>query len=103
MSFLLEPCPAGYHRKIGDLPGWGSDLGSALELTEGQCAHRCDERHGCLSFEHSQIQMTCNLNRIAEPTSEAYEDFKFCIKGEDLGLDSSVFIIKLVDLQLRKS
>ena len=96
MNFLLETCPAGYHRKIGDLPGWGSDLGSALELTEGQCAHRCDELHDCLSFEHSQIQMKCNLNRIAEPTSEAYEDFKFCIKGEDLRFDSSVFIVKFM-------
>ena len=71
------------------MPGWGSDLGSALYLTEEQCALRCNGIDDCLSFEHSQIEMECNLNRIAEPTTGPYKDFKFCIKGWDLSFDSS--------------
>ena len=85
---ILASCPTGYEKKIGDVPGWGSDLGSALPLTEGQCAFKCNETDECLSFEHSLVEMACNLNRIAEPTTGADKDFKFCIKGWDLAFDS---------------
>ena len=57
-------CPSGYAEKEGDLPGWGTDIGSALDLTRQECAQKCNGEKRCMSFEHSNTQMKCNLNKI---------------------------------------
>lgn len=79
-NYLYADCPVGYEEKNGDVPGWGTDLGSALELTRGECARKCSEKDTCLSFEHSNTEMKCNLNKIAEPSSGPYKDYVFCKK-----------------------
>ena len=77
---IIESCPDGYVIKSGDSPGWGSDLGGRLYLSRQQCADKCSKHRDCLSFEHSKTNNLCNLNRIAEPTEEPFEDFTFCMK-----------------------
>ena len=77
-------CPPGYLEKIGDLPGWGTDLGRALNLTKDQCTQRCSLHDQCLSFEHSEYQMKCNLNKLAQPTLGPYKDFVFCTKNGNI-------------------
>ena len=62
------------------MPGWGSDIGSRLDLTLEQCAKRCNNEISCLSFEHSPSKKKCNLNKIAEPTQDSNADFIFCSK-----------------------
>ena len=83
-SLLVKPsrkvCPSGYAKKKGDVPGWGSDIGSRLDLTLEQCAKRCSNEISCLSFEHSFSKKKCNLNKISEPTQEPNADFIFCTK-----------------------
>ena len=66
--------------KKGDLPGWGTDIGRALDLTRQQCAEKCNGENRCMSFEHSDTEMKCNLNKIAEPSQGPYHDFVFCTK-----------------------
>ena len=87
--FILMPstggCPLHYVEKEGDLPGWGTDLGSALDLTREECAMKCNREKTCMSFEHSPTQMKCNLNKIAEPSQRPYKDFVFCTKMAGLG------------------
>ena len=87
--FILMPstggCPLHYVEKEGDLPGWGTDLGSALDLTREECAMKCNREKACMSFEHSPTQMKCNLNKIAEPSQRPYKDFVFCTKMAGLG------------------
>ena len=73
-------CPTVYSIRSGDLPGWGTDLGSRLSLTRQECVDKCTEKNECLSFEHRTSTNQCNLNRIAEPTQGAYRDFAFCVK-----------------------
>ena len=73
-------CPPGYADREGDLPGWGTDIGSALDLSLEDCAERCNGEKTCLSFEHSPTQIKCNLNKIAEPSGGPYSDFIFCTK-----------------------
>ena len=83
-SILVNPsreiCPSGYTKRKGDVPGWGSNIGSRLDLTLEQCAKRCNNEISCLSFEHSPSQKECNLNKIAEPTRHPNADFMFCSK-----------------------
>ena len=75
------PCPSGYERRDGDIPGWGTDIGSALSLTREECADACTDENQCLSFEHSNSASLCNLNKMAEPTNEEnYLDYAFCTK-----------------------
>ena len=82
--FILIPstdgCPLHYAEKEGDLPGWGTDIGSALDLTREECEMKCNHEKACMSFEHSPTQMKCNLNKIAEPSQRPYKDFVFCTK-----------------------
>ena len=66
--------------KQGDLPGWGTDIGSALHLTRQECAEKCDGEKICMSFEHSDTEMKCNLNKIAEPSQGPFRDYVFCTK-----------------------
>ena len=73
-------CPSGYLEKKGNIPGWGSYLGSGLELTRNECAERCNVENFCLSFEHSSSEKRCNLNEFGEPTVEPYKDYVFCTK-----------------------
>ena len=65
----------------GDLPGWGTNIGSRLSMSKDECAQACNEKTSCLSFEHSESMMLCNLNELAEPTLGAFRDFAFCKKG----------------------
>ena len=81
VSQILAKCPTGYLEKQGDIPGWGSYLGSALNLTQHQCMEKCDLEDFCLSFEHGSSQMRCNLNELADPTQGPYEDYVFCMKN----------------------
>ena len=81
LSFL-DSCPSGYEDLIGDVPGFGSDLGGNLDLTKDQCALKCDEIDDCLSFEHSKIERKCHLNRISEPVDNQVRDWIFCKKGK---------------------
>ena len=77
---LTGSCPWGYVQQEGDAPGWGSDIGSSLDLNKYECAKRCDSQTTCLSFEHSLKQMKCNLNKIADPSEIPYYDYIFCTK-----------------------
>ena len=74
-------CTSGYERRDGDIPGWGTDIGSRISLTREECANACTEEEQCMSFEHSNTALLCNLNKVADPTTEAnYEDQVFCTK-----------------------
>ena len=73
-------CTSGYERRDGDIPGWGTDIGSRLSLTREECANVCTEEEQCMSFEHSNSALLCNLNKIAEPNSGSYKDYAFCTK-----------------------
>ena len=83
-SFFLSAqksgCPKGYAEMHGDIPGWGSSLGSKLYLTRDKCADECDRFSDCLSFEHSNSEFLCNLNVLEEPTARKYKDYVFCSK-----------------------
>ena len=78
---FLATCPAGYEEQQGDIPGWGSYLGGALNLTAHECKEKCNQVDLCLSFEHSSSEMRCNLNDLAQPTLEPYMDYIFCTKN----------------------
>ena len=84
LNFLVleDPvhCPTGYAGRVGDLPGWGTDIGSKLDLSLEDCAERCNGDKTCLSFEHSPTEIKCNLNKIAEPSQGPYLDYIFCTK-----------------------
>ena len=73
-------CPSGYAKRKGDLPGWGNGIGGSYDLTRRECAQKCNGDDRCMSFEHSDTQMKCNLNKIAEPSQGQYLDFVFCTK-----------------------
>ena len=73
-------CPHGYAEMHGDIPGWGSSLGSKMYMTRDRCADECDKFPDCLSFEHSNTEFLCNLNTIEEPTARKYKDYVFCSK-----------------------
>ena len=75
-----ERCPPGYARMFGDLPGWGTSLGSKIQATREQCANRCSHDDRCLSFEHSNTEFLCNLNTIEDPSVKQYKDYIFCSK-----------------------
>ena len=62
------------------MPGWGTDIGSSLDLTKQQCAEKCNGENSCMSFEHSDTDMKCNLNKIAEPSQGPFRDYVFCTK-----------------------
>ena len=80
-------CPNGYVERQGDLPGWGTDIGSALDLSRQECAEKCDGASSCMSFEHSDTEMKCNLNKIAEPSQGPFRDYVFCTKmGKTINL-----------------
>ena len=79
---VIGSCPSGYVDRDGDLPGWGTDIGSQLDLSLEDCAGRCNSESTCLSFEHSPTEIKCNLNQIAEPSRGTYRDYIFCTKGK---------------------
>ena len=79
---VIGSCPSGYVDRDGDLPGWGTDIGSQLDLSLEDCAERCNGETTCLSFEHSPTEIKCNLNQIAEPSRGTYRDYIFCTKGK---------------------
>ena len=78
---MIDKCPSGYDQRIGDAPGWGSDLGSELELSRQDCANQCNSKPDCLSFEHSNSEGLCNLNRVGEPSNQVqFHDYVYCLK-----------------------
>ena len=85
-------CPSGYAQIGGSVPGFGSDLGSSLDLTKHECALKCNGEKSCMSFQHSYTQMKCNLSEIADPSQAPYLDFIFCTKT---GRFSYVFNVSL--------
>ena len=81
ISDFIEKCPAGYAKEEGDLPGWGSELGSGLSVSSlKDCGRRCDNLVPCLSFEHSRSTGLCNLNTEAFPAADQFGDYMFCRK-----------------------
>ena len=81
LNIVPGVCPSGYEKRDGDIPGWGTDIGSRLSLTREGCANRCNAQARCLSFEHSNTEKLCNLNKIAEPTKSVnHRDYAFCTK-----------------------
>jgi hypothetical protein len=65
----------------GDISGWGTELGSKIAVSSRkECADRCDALPKCLSFEHSDTENFCNLNKKAMPTKGKYGDYAFCRK-----------------------
>ena len=90
-------CPSGYAEKEGDLPGWGTDIGSALDLTRQECAQKCNGEKRCMSFDHSNTQMKCNLNKIPYPSQGPNKDFIFCTKtgriSDQVNVSLSIYII----------
>ena len=62
------------------MPGWGTDIGSSLDLTRLKCAEKCNGENSCRSFEHSDTEMKCNLNKISEPSQSPFRDYVFCTK-----------------------
>ena len=85
MSFFImfypDSCPVGYKELEGDEPEWGSYLGGKLNLNRQECAEACSEKVECLSFEHSNSKMLCNLNLVSKPRTAPYRDFAFCQKS----------------------
>ena len=71
------------------MPGWGTGLGSRLPLTRQGCANKCDEKDECLSFEHSNDRMLCNLNKISMPSKPRNRDYIFCKKLSKLVIDKN--------------
>ena len=82
INLVQGSCPSGYSERSGDVAGWGTDIGSKLPLTRQECANSCNENSLCLSFEHSNTELLCNLNKIAEPTEGLlpFQDYAFCVK-----------------------
>ena len=81
---MADLCPPGFEKKDGDIDGWGSRLGSKLHLSLEDCAEKCNQNDGCLSFEHSISERKCNLNDIRGPIVEPYKDYVFCSKKGNL-------------------
>jgi hypothetical protein len=78
-------CPAGYNETDGggDIPGWGDvngKGGGATVTSCGECAAWCSSESTCQSFECSPSQLKCNLNTQPVPTTQGYQDFRFCSK-----------------------
>ena len=65
---------------IGDIPGMGTSLGRDLNANRNECAQKCSQKPKCLSFEHSNTELRCNLNTVAEPSEGQYKDYLFCSK-----------------------
>ena len=75
-----DECPPGYAKMFGDIPGWGTSLGSKIKATRQECAKMCSRHTGCLSFEHSNTEFLCNLNTVEQPSNRKYKDYAFCSK-----------------------
>ena len=90
ISDVLKVCPGQYIDEEGDIPGWGSELGSKISVRSiADCASRCDEKPLCLSFEQSDTAGLCNLNKEALPSVRKYKDYTFCRKS---GNNSAILI-----------
>ena len=64
----------------GDVPGWGTSLSSKFPASREECAASCDRHVDCLSFEHSNTELFCNLNTVESPSVGQYKDYAFCSK-----------------------
>ena len=81
----LTGCPDGYTYHAGDVGGWGtlSDGRGTIIKDTATCAEQCDGAPACYSFEYSPTRKICNLNVECEPSVGVYEDFAFCVKGNN--------------------
>ena len=79
---ISDDCPAGYILNTGDIPGWGQ-VGSnpSIEDAVSGCSERCNDEPQCCSFEYSKTEKKCSLNTGCSPTTGAYKDYAFCVRG----------------------
>ena len=54
---------------------------NSIEDSVYGCSKRCNDEPKCCSFEYSQTEKICNLNKDCAPTSLQFKDYKFCVKG----------------------
>ena len=87
ISGPARACPSPYSNKAGDVPGWGSIRKQTSVSDIATCATYCDKEPGCCSFEFSPARSICNLNKECQPTAKVFEDFDFCVKGNQTTVD----------------
>ena len=89
ISGPARACPSPYSIKDGDVPGWGSIRDGRTDSVPdiATCATYCDKEPGCCSFEFSPARSICNLNKECQPTAKVFEDFDFCVKGNQTTVD----------------
>ena len=76
----VDECPIGYIKKIGSVGKFGSITGP-MTATLKECAKRCNISFDCQSFEHSELELLCNLNKERVPTTtNQAKDYTFCSK-----------------------
>ena len=81
-------CRDGFELIPGDIPGWGQ-FGNAgkfsnIEDTD-KCGQLCLANSHCKSYEYSETEKKCNLNRASKPNRGVYKDYSFCavkVKGK---------------------
>ena len=68
-----------YVQKHGD--NWGGQLIYAKLISE--CHIMCDDDgNNCKSFEYSDRNEKCKLNRKALPSNKQHQDYLFCTKAK---------------------
>ena len=81
---ILAKCPLGYIERCGDILGSSSESLLPQKTTKDQCMVACNLKDSCLSFQHSPSEMRCNLNDLAWPIFDPYQDYIFCSKNGDI-------------------
>merc|ERR1711974_349668 len=63
----------------------GGQLGKELDCGSIQeCEHRCQSSESCCSYEFSQKEGLCHLNKDCEPHTRKYRDYVFCAKEDSI-------------------
>ena len=61
----------------------GQIEGSGGVQTDNQgCGLLCQHNEDCCSYEYSQKEKLCNLNKDCKPSAEKHLDWNFCVKGD---------------------
>merc|ERR1712226_164989 len=84
-------CQVGFKFVPGDVIGNSNIPGGSLTniKSTAECGDKCLMTNACRSYEYSPSLKKCNLMKEAEPDSEVYEDFAFCVRAEGSGTDCS--------------